>query len=547
MNLANLGLAGITVAQNRLQTAGHNINNAATDGYNRQSVLVATAGASPTAGGYIGRGVQAVTVQRAYDSFLSRQLVAAQSAGAASLSYGTEIKQINNLLADRSVGIAPALQKFFDGMQAVASAPADSAARQELLGRAAGLVSQLNDTSRFLDEQRGNINTQLSTVVTQINSYAERIRDLNQQITSARAGTTGHEPNDLLDQRDQLVSELNQLVDVRTVEQDGVFNLTVGSGQVLLGGDTVYPLSAQPSAADPARTVIAYSVQGPGGSLIHAEMDEDRIRGGKLGGLLDYRREALDTVQNQLGRLAVGLATAINTAHATGVDLAGEPGEDFFSLAPAKVIPQQGNAGTATLTATIDDANALTAQDYVVARTATGYTVTRIPGGTPTELTGNSGVIDGVAFDFSGGPAAVGDSWVVQPVREAAAGIGLAISDPAAIAAAAPGTGTANGDVALEMAQLQTTKVLGNGSMSLNESFSQIVNKVGVLTQQNATEANAQSALIKQNYEAQQAVSGVNLNEEYINLQRFQEQFQASARLIDVSGALFDTLLGLRG
>ncbi|MFW7342477.1 flagellar hook-associated protein FlgK [Pollutimonas sp. H1-120] len=546
MNLSNLGLSALTAAQNRLQTAGHNINNAATEGYNRQSVLVATAGAASTSAGYIGRGVQAVTVQRAYDGFLYRQLVNAQTTGASIATYGNEITQINNLFADRTVGITPALQKFFDGIQAVASAPADSAARQELLGRASSLVGQINDSNAFLDSQRNNINTQLTTVVTQINSYAERIRDLNTQITTAYATASQHAPNDLLDQRDQLVSELSQLVEVKVIEQDSSFSLTVGNGQILLGGDTLFPLHAQPSADDPARVVVAYSAPGPNGSTLKLELDESRIKGGTLGGLIAYRRDALDTVQNNLGRLAVGLATAVNALHKQGEDLNGVGGGDFFNLGTVEALPGARNAGAAVLNIDLADANQLTGQDYRVERTATGYTVTSIPNGTTTALTGTTGTVDGVSFDFTGGAPAVGDSWLVQPTRAAAANLSLAINDPAKIAASAPGTGTANGDNALALAELQTKKLLGNGAMSLNESFSQIVNKVGVLTQQNATQAKAQATLIQQNYAAQQAVSGVNLNEEYVNLDRYQEQFRAASRLIDVSSTLFDTLLSLR-
>jgi flagellar hook-associated protein 1 FlgK len=114
------------------------------------------------------------------------------------------------------------------------------------------------------------------------------------------------------------------------------------------------------------------------------------------------------------------------------------------------------------------------------------------------------------------------------------------------VAAASPDAGSANGDVALALAQLQTARLLDNGAMSLNEAYSQIVNKVGVLTQQNATQARAQATLAQRNSAALQAVSGVNLNEEYVNLMRAQEMFMAASRLIDVSGMLFDTLLGLR-
>lgn len=566
MNLSNLGLSGILAAQNRLQTAGHNINNAATEGFNRQSVLVQTAGSVNMGAGYIGRGVQAVTVQRSYDGFLFRQLVNAQSDGASLVAYGSEITQINNLFADRTVGISPALQQFFDGLQAVASSPADAAARQELLGRSSSLVGQLNDANRFLNDQRNNINTQISTVVTQINSYAERVLDLNRQITVARA-TADHQPNDLLDQRDQLFSEMSQLVDVRVSEQDGNVNLILGNGQVLLGGNAVYPLQTVPAANDPSRLTVAYTVPAASGGRVTIEMDEQRITGGKLGGLLTYRREALDTVQNELGRLAVGLASSVNAIHAKGYDLNGHPGNDFFSLGGVGVLPAASNSAT-TLEVRFSDtagaANDLTGQDYRVEYLDSKFLVTRIPGGSTSELDFSGGAteahLDGLTFTLPASPAASdGDSWLIQPTRAAAGDIKLNITDPARIAAAGAnpehdpldpsspaGMGRSNGDNALEMAALQTQKVLGGGAMSLNESFSQIVNKVGVLTQQNSTAAKAQHSLIQQNFAAQQALSGVNLNEEYVNLDRYQDQFRAASRLIDVSSTLFDTLLGLR-
>ena len=545
MNLSKLGLSAMLAAQHRLNTTGHNINNADTDGYNRQTVLSATAGATATGAGYVGRGVQAVTVQRAYDSFLQRQLVAAQTKGAELVSYGNEITQINNLFADPGVGIGPALKDFFAGMQAVASEPGDPAARQELLGRAASLVGQVNDTSNFLQEQYNNVNTQIHTVVSQVNSHLERIHELNRQVTAARAATTGHEPNDLLDQRDQLVAELSQLVGVKVIEQDGLVNLTVGNGQVLLGGDTVFPLQAVPSAADPSRVVVAYTAQ-VGGVTQSMEMREESIKGGQLGGLIAYRREALDSVQNDIGRLAVGLAMAFNAQHTQGADLQGNPGGDFFSL--GSIVVRQGEhnaAGTHDIGATFVDANALSGQDYRITFDGAAYTVTRVPDGTTFNL--NDGdTIDGVQFNFTSGTAAAGDSWLVQPTRDAARNLSLVISDPAHIAAAAAGAGRADGENARALAKLQTDKVLGGGSMSLTEAFSQVVNKVGVLTQKNATAAKAQSSLIAQNYAAQQAVSGVNLNEEQLNLDRYLEQFRAASRMIDVSTQLFDTLLSLR-
>lgn len=588
MNLANLGMAALQAAQNRLQTSAHNINNAATDGYNRQSVLVQTASATATGAGWIGRGVQAVSVQRAYDSFLSRQMMDSQVKGAALKTYGDQISQVNNLFADRTVGIAPAIQQFFDGIDAVATAPADSAARQELLGRSASLATQIRNANAFLDDQRSNINTQITTTITQVNSYLERINDLNQQITTAKATQPGQPPNDLLDMRDQAVSELSQMIDVKAFYQDDRVSITVGNGQVVLGGNSVFPLSARPSEADPSRVAVNYSIVDGSGNLTQVEMPDSLVSGGKLGGLLTFRADSLDAIQNDLGRMAMGLAATMNEAHAAGVDLSGVAGGEFFSFGAPNVLNNERNTGAAVPTVAFASAprdpanpldpnstwrpmdptqpydavanpwnpktslsNTLTNQDYRIEYKSGNYSVTTIPEGTTTPL--GDGVtppmpftFGGVTFDIGSGTPADGDSWVIQPTRNAAAGLNVAITDPAKIAAAAPGAGSANGDNALNMAKLRTDKTLGNGSMSLNEVFSQIINKVGVQTQQNTTAQKAQNALIQQNYSAQQAVSGVNLNEEYMNLDRYQEQFRAASRMIDVSSTLFDTLLGLR-
>ncbi|WP_323011371.1 flagellar hook-associated protein FlgK [Castellaniella sp.] len=657
MNLANLGKAGLLVAQNRLATAGHNINNAATAGFNRQTVLSQTAGATPTSAGWIGRGVQAVSVMRSYDNFLYTQLTGSITKGAALKTYGDQVAQVNNLFADRTVGISPNIQQFFNALEAVATAPADVAGRQELLGRANSLATQVRDANAFLDDQRKNVNTQITTTVTQVNSYLDRILDMNRQITTAQATNPGQPPNDLLDQRDQLAAELGQLVDVQVYEQDGRFNITIGNGQTVLGGDTVYHLQARPSAADPSRTVVNYTVPGGGGTPLLVEMPDKYLTGGKLGGLLTFRSDVLDVTQNDLGRIALGISMTINAQHMQGYDPSGEKGGYFFTnnngVTGARAQAAAGNAGTGVPTLSVTDPTRVPNQAYTVTYDGTNYTVSKQPeagaaGGTTT-FAGPTGTFDGVNFDFTGVASAADDSWdvqlsspplakvigdeknvagagnpvasiqdiskvtnqdyqlkfdtasstysvtripegtvlgtipqngkatfdgveidtagmapgngntwLIQPTRAAAGELDMALTDPSKFAAAgwnaadnAP-AGSANGDNALKLAQLRSTKTLGGlpgsttGTMDLNEAYSQLVNGVAVKTQSNGTAQKAQESLIQQNYSAQQAVSGVNLDEEYINIQRFQEQYRAAARLIDTASTLFDTLLSLR-
>lgn len=570
MNLANLGITGLFAAQKRMQVTGYNINNIDTAGYNRQSVLVETAGSVGSGNGYYGRGVQVVTVQRSYDNFLYQQLVRSQTTGAALVSYGTEIAQLDNLFSDRTVGVSPALQNFFNGLEAVASQPADPSARQELLGRAESLATQIRDATSYMNRVNENINTQVGTTVTQINSYLERIDNVNKQIVAAKGTTPGHEPNDLLDQREQLVSELGQLIDVRTVEQDGRMSITTAGGQMLLGGESIYPLHAVRSAENPERMVVGFtSALNVDGKMVVSEFREGTIKGGTLGGLLQFRQESLEPAINALGRLAVGLAHTVNDIHRQGVDLKGEAGKDMFSVSGPKVIANGNNPvssgvpGVSFYKDPVDPADPskgytqpvdkLTGDNYRIERVDGRFQLRNLSSNDVTPLNGpdkNGGItrVDGLEIDVSGlkTQSQDGDSWLLQPTVNAGSSLQVEIKRPQDIAAADKDTGSANGAIAQKLADLRNSKVLADGSLSLNDSFGQIVNRIAVQTQQNGTAAKAQLKLIEQNYAAQQTLSGVNKDEEYIMLQRYQEQYQAAARLIDVSSQMFDTLLGLR-
>ncbi|MVW78188.1 flagellar hook-associated protein FlgK [Bordetella sp. 02P26C-1] len=547
MNLSQLGLSTMNAARARLITAGHNINNANTPGYSRQSVIVSTAGATATGGGFLGRGVQIDTVRRSYDTFLSNQFVSAQSKGAMLAAYGNQVGQINNLIADNTVGISPAMQKFFDGIQAVASTPADPAARQELLGRTQSMVGQFNEMNTFLNNQRNDVNGQVQTVVTQINSHLHRVAELNKQIEIAK-GSTGQVPNDLLDQRDQEVADLNLLARVNVLEHNGQYTLTIGNGQLVVSGADAYGLTAKPSDADPRNMSVYVSVPaGNGEALI--ELDAGLIQGGSLAGLLTYRDENLDAVQRQLGQLATGLALAMNAQQIQGLDLTGKPGTPMFLFGQPDQVANAQNRGTGQLTASInpDGAGDLRASDYDIKFDGANFRVTRQPDDVQV-LFGASldnAQIDGMTVSVGGAPLA-GDSWKLMPTRDAGGKLQVALATPDQFAAASLEGGSANGDNMLVLAALQTAKILGGGTMNFNESYSQIVNKVAVHTQQNSAEAKAQAALIEQSYSAQQAVSGVNLDEEYVNLDRFQEQYVAASKLIEISASLFDTLIGIR-
>jgi flagellar hook-associated protein 1 FlgK len=235
----------------------------------------------------------------------------------------------------------------------------------------------------------------------------------------------------LLDQRGQLVSELNEFVKVRTQEQDdGSLSVFIGSGQNLVIGNTATKLATVRNDNDPQRSDIAMIA--PNGARIL--LPERVLAGGALGGLLDFRRETLDPAQNRLGLIAATMALAFNEQHKLGVDLEGELGLDFFSLSEPKVIP--GGAATVSL----DPANfsQLTDADYELSYDGTNYTITNLTTRAAQTLTPPGGTFEGLNIDLSASTLAAGEKATIQPTRYMARDIAVAVNDPRRIAAGNP-------------------------------------------------------------------------------------------------------------
>ena len=430
------GLSGLNAAQAALVTTGHNTANVNTPGYNRQTAQIASAGGANNPGvGFFGNGAKIVDVSRSYDQFLTSQLNQVQSANQSLTTYSTQISQIDNLLANQTAGLAPQLQTLFSHVQAVANNPADPSARQQLISSSQALANQFRSMDQYLTGLNANVNDQVSGNVDQINTYTQQIASLNKQVALIGTTSGGQAPNDLLDQRDQLVSDLGQLVGTKVMVQDGgQFNVYMGNGQALVLGDQATRLAAVSSAGDPGRIAVA-TVNAAGKTV---EMQESMISGGSLGGLLQFRSETLAPAQNALGRMALSLADTFNAQQKLGMDLNGAMGKDFFSQATPGVIPNGKNTGGGTLVPRFSDSSQLTTSDYRVNVTgASSFTVTRLSDNTVVKPDSTTGAYDGVTLTL-GGTAVAGDSFLLQPTRTGARDLTVRISDPAKVAAASP-------------------------------------------------------------------------------------------------------------
>lgn len=541
MSLFSIGLSGLGAAQTALQTTGTNISNVYTPGYNRQLTLLGE-------NGFSGGGVQVNDVQRQFNTYIAEQLNQATSSASALQAYETQISQIDNLLADREAGLAPLMQSFFSSLEDLAGAPSDPAARQGVIGNANTLSAQFRAFDSYLDDMQSGINGQIRDEVTQINNAADQLAKLNREVALAKA-KIGEAPNSLLNQRDQLVADISGRMGAELVIQDnGTYNLTIGNGQPLVSGSRSYDLEAVRSASDPTRMVVGYN--DPAGNLI--EMDETTFDKGTLGGLMTFRREALDQAQNQIGQLALGLAQGFNEQHAQGVDLNGDPGQDFFGIGTPAVYANAGNAADAVLDAQFSDYQAVTTDDYEVSYDGASYSVVRSGSGeavsvtTGTDGAGNTTLaFDGVTLTVASGTAQAGDTFAVQPTRNLAGQFENLIDDSAEIAAAGPGGESGDNSNALAMQNLQNENLVG-GQASFSEAYASMVSSVGNQTNVAKVNLAAQQGLTEQLSAVQQSESGVNLDEEAANLIRYQQYYQANAKVIQTGSTMLDTILGLR-
>ncbi|KOP52969.1 MULTISPECIES: flagellar hook-associated protein FlgK [Pseudomonas syringae group] len=449
MSLISIGLSGINASSAAINTIGNNTANVDTAGYSRQQVL-STASAQIALGqgvGYLGTGTTLSDVRRIYNSYLDTQLQSSTALSADAVAYSGQAGKTDTLLSDNATGISVQLADFFTKMQGIATSATQSAERSSFLTQASALSARFNSVSSQLSTQNDNVNSQLNTYTKQVNELTTTLASLNKQITQASAGHAT--PNTLLDSRSEAVRQLNELVGVKVVENNGNYDIYTGTGQSLVSGGTSYKMSATPSPSDP----LQYNVQ-----IAYGQTQTDVtsvLTGGSIGGLLRYRSEVLVPAANELGRTAMVLSDQVNSQLNQGIDSKGNFGSSLYSsINSADAITQRSigkttnSGGSGNLNVTIGDASKLTADDYEVTFSdASNFTIRRLPNG---ESVGAGALsdnppkqFDGFSVSLNGNNLAAGDSFKLTPTRTGASGISVVLTDAKDIAAAAPLTATA--------------------------------------------------------------------------------------------------------
>ena len=460
MSLMNVGVSALNANQQALTTVGHNIANVNTPGYSRQTVYTNALHGQNMGNGFIGKGVQVATVMRNYSALLNRQSNAANAIHAADTSRLQGLMQMQDVFKGGDGSLGAAVTNMMNAFVDVQAAPSDATGRNVVLTRMSELAARFHAASNMLEEQDYSTAQQLRNNALLVNDKASQVARLNNEISRALA--TGHQPNDLLDARDQVIREINQYVQTTQVAaDDGSISLFVGGSQALVLGINSGQLSVEETKEYPGSQRMALYFSQPGGQQL--ELTAAMVGGGEIAGLLKFRNDDLAEGRNLLGRLAMTIGHELNLQNQRGLTLNGQQGGALFSLPTTSTgygnITGYSNIGPGAATTQVMDASQLKPSEYRLIFEGSPLTpvLTRMSDGkvfnatsTPPLNMGNLATgfdADGLRFIVPAATLAAavsGNSMLFKPFSTAASEIEALVHNPDELAAASALTANIN-------------------------------------------------------------------------------------------------------
>lgn len=665
--LYGIGVSGLMTAQNQLQTTGHNIANANTDGFSRQRAIQQTNNPFMNGGNWYGQGVNIAEVNRIFDTFAFKEQMFASNRAAYFDARTEQLSQLDSNMSRSGETFKKASESYFNAIHSITDQPSDSSVRRLFLDEAESHAGQLKRMYDAVDQQHKSLNNQIEQAAARLSDYAKDLADINVQI---QASGNSISP-DLLDKRDTMVSKIAELVSVSTyTHPNGAVSVFIGSGQTLVAETNALKVVSVPGDPDSAETQLKLET-----NVSSVGVDEMKL-GGKLGALFETRDVELKQAKTELDLLAMAQADAMNTQQSQGLDLNGLQGKNLYTdindlaVAKQRIMPNSTNSGTLDATVQITDVSLLSGHEFRLDFDGANFTLVDLhnnssqvlaenpvgsgryaaspdegfelvldtPGVFPNagdsflvrptrngvtnfnvelqqpegiaastsvairndpdnissgtvsisavadpelarssytmplaieviETPANSGIFQARVTDDAGNPVQVFDSGgalLAQPFTYNPPGETFEIRDPGGTVSlfnidingspsgAAPNGwerffvddayGAGNNENALLMAEVQNAKLV-KGQYTLDGALSTAISRVGSAASSAETTLATAQTLKEQAITRQQSISGVNLDEEASNMLRYQQAYQASARILETASTIFDTLL----
>ncbi|NMH59673.1 flagellar hook-associated protein FlgK [Alteromonas ponticola] len=457
VDMFNIAKSGINASSTLLQTTSKNIANVNTEGYVRERTTFE--------GGIVG-GVGEPTTERVIDVFAQNQLRRDITKVGEFEVYQQKASAIDNLLASDANSIAQGLSAFFGSLQTAADDPSNLSSRELVLAQGRDVLRRFGTVSDFLEQKEKEVNLEFTSMVNRANDLIKNIGELNNAIQVA-GGDFGsaREPTTLMNQRDKSIEELAELMAIEVSDsksEPGSVNINLKTGESLILDDGSFNLIEISTDADLGRKQLQLSTEFSGDKKDTKINLGETSLGGQIGGLFRYRDEILAPTQRDIGQMALAFADAVNSQNKLGMDLDFQLGGDIFNLPEFVGVNYPGTPDGLPVTGRVTPGSGelVTDADYKV-------TVTSVSGGVPDEVrlellnadgtpkldasgspviypgisvgAGFSELPAGLEIDFEAtGGYSVGNEFLFQPAKYAAADIELATDRPQDLAFASP-------------------------------------------------------------------------------------------------------------
>lgn len=555
-----IGRSAIVASQAAMQVAGNNMANAATPGYHRRTVhLAGSRDEIIVAGAFAGTGVTLQAIKREVDTALQarfRDASSEQNANLIDQRFLAALETIQNELTDND--LSSALSDFFNSFSELANNPEDHAIRSLVVETGLALADRIASLGQAYQKTIEEIDRSLGTTIIEANDLLNGISMLNGQITQTEQGAS--EAGNLRDQRDALINELAQFIDLTVIEQEsGSVDILVDSVPILLAGVN-RGLDVRYETVN-GQLDVSFRVAADGTQL--------QASAGTIGGLLRQRVDTIEPAINDLDTFAGELIHQVNRTHSQGQGRHGfesvagtylvddttlnlnnvDVGLEFPIDNGSFFIHVTHQATGVRTTHQINVNGNADSLDDLIARINVGVGVPNVTAGSGfggvLTLDAATGYEISFSDDTSGALAALGINTFFTGHNGSTMGINQAVKGNPNLLAAGAGHVAGSNDTALALADLQDKPISTLSDRSLRQYWHDAVNSLAVKSGA-ANLAVESSTLVSQSLEAQiQAVSGVSIDEESINLLMFQRQFQAAARFISVIDETLQTLLSI--
>ncbi len=549
-SILNTAKVGLLAQQLAIEVTGQNIANVQTEGYSRQEVRFEPNTPRSIGVGQLGTGVRIESIKRSHNEFIFRQILG-EGDRTGNFQVRKEVFDKLEILFNESTGrsLNATFSQFYSSLQDLATNPSGLAERSNLLAQGEALVSEFNNIGEQLFQMQRDIDLVLADEITEINTLVTQIQKLNDAIHANEPGKST--ANDLRDSRDRLVKQLSEKLDITVVNQsDTQITITLQNGTPLLLGSTVFELSTGINGDN--NSFLDIFINDGSGARINITSS---IQNGKVRGNLDMRDTEIDQLKDKMNLLAAGFVTEFNRIHHQGFGLDGSTGVNFFAELTPTVLTNTQNTGGAIVTAANGDPTRISTDKYEIKITGTNtFTLNNLTrgasSGTFTFTSGSAfNLANGFAVTITGSPA-VGDKFEISVSENAATTMALAsevVADSRKIAAGQTIDG--DGNNALALADLQNDLLfdsistsVASGTFTFDEFYNAIVSTVGIQSFAAQATVAQQEGVMLQLDNRRESESGVSIDEELINMIKFQQAFNAAARLVTVVDEMLDVL-----